>query len=424
MRSTRTPQRTPVARALVALVVVATGLSGFAGTAGGPRKLAGYRVVKVRTIATGLTSYLLEGGSPRQRIWVAVATAEAKVRPVARLSRNRVAGPSPRMQTTSSMCRADDCLLAVNGDFYGSAGWPRGALVRGREPMVSQSYNRPHLLIARDGGLSFGRPDLRSRLVIRYPPPLSSTQPPLVPDLEEVLGQEEAPAKPRDERVKRSVSGVNVRRGKNNIVLYTQRFGKRTATSKSGVDLVLKIVEPSGRIKIGQKTILKPARLDKDGNAKIPTRGAVLSARGNGADKLRTIWKDVRSGKARKKVALRFRTDRDLAHAIGGRPVLVRDGKNVAPSDDYFSRVRAPRTVAGWNAKGDLFLVTIDGRRSSAAGMNLVQAARLMRALGVHDAINLDGGGSTTFVIKGEVRNRPSSGYERSVSTSLVLVKA
>ena len=60
---------------------------------------------------------------------------------------------------------------------------------------------------------------------------------------------------------------------------------------------------------------------------------------------------------------------------------------------------RHPRTLAGVQEDGTLLLVTVDGRRAGwSAGVTLPEAARVMRALGARDALNLDGGGSTALV--------------------------
>src|SRR6185503_5497574 len=79
---------------------------------------------------------------------------------------------------------------------------------------------------------------------------------------------------------------------------------------------------------------------------------------------------------------------------------------------------RQPRTLAGVRADGTLLLVTVDGRLPGwSVGMTLPEAARLMRSLGAREAMNLDGGGSSTMVVRGEVVNRPSDRTgERPVS--------
>ena len=121
----------------------------------------------------------------------------------------------------------------------------------------------------------------------------------------------------------------------------------------------------------------------------------------------------------------------DLAQqtlVVGGGPRLLRAGRvavtakaeGFAPPQapaffGTFVAARQPRTLAGVRADGTLLLVTVDGRRPGwSVGMTLPEAARLMRSLGARDALNLDGGGSTTMIVRGEVVNRPSDrGGER-----------
>jgi hypothetical protein len=67
-------------------------------------------------------------------------------------------------------------------------------------------------------------------------------------------------------------------------------------------------------------------------------------------------------------------------------------------------------------------MVTVDGRQSASTGMTLGEAAGFMASLGASEAVNFDGGGGTTFVTRGVVRNRPSDGGERRVVSALALV--
>ena len=72
-------------------------------------------------------------------------------------------------------------------------------------------------------------------------------------------------------------------------------------------------------------------------------------------------------------------------------------------------------------ADGRLLLVTVDGRRPGwSAGVTLPEAARVMRSLGARDALNLDGGGSSAMVVRGELVSRPSDrSGERAVSDGM-----
>lgn len=111
---------------------------------------------------------------------------------------------------------------------------------------------------------------------------------------------------------------------------------------------------------------------------------------------------------------------------VGGNPTMIEDGRiidaNVSGAGSFF--VRHPRTGVGSTADGRVLFVTVDGRQPGySIGMTLERFARLFKDLGARWALNLDGGGSTTMVIKGEVKNRPSDGGERAVSSALVLLR-
>lgn len=108
--------------------------------------------------------------------------------------------------------------------------------------------------------------------------------------------------------------------------------------------------------------------------------------------------------------------------AVNGRQELVRNGRIVVPDidDDFFAR--NPRTVAGTTADGVLTLIVIDGRQQASVGTTLAETAAVAKALGLRNALNLDGGGSSTMVAGGAVINLPSGGIERKVGDGLVYV--
>lgn len=118
-----------------------------------------------------------------------------------------------------------------------------------------------------------------------------------------------------------------------------------------------------------------------------------------------------------------------------GGPLLVRRGRVditqrrdgfVHPDDPSFAYgwfvKRNPRTIAGVDRRGRTVLVTVDGRSARDLGLSIPEAADLARSLGLVDAINLDGGGSTTMVVDGQVVNRPSDASgERPVGDALLV---
>lgn len=108
---------------------------------------------------------------------------------------------------------------------------------------------------------------------------------------------------------------------------------------------------------------------------------------------------------------------------IGGNPDLVEGGSVVATrcEGSYFCD-RNPRTGIGITADGKILLVTVDGRSPSSVGMTLGQFGKLFLYLGAESAINLDGGGSTTMVVRDDIVNVPSGAFERPVGSALLVL--
>jgi len=115
--------------------------------------------------------------------------------------------------------------------------------------------------------------------------------------------------------------------------------------------------------------------------------------------------------------------DDRVVEAVSGHPTLIHRGERTVDfgGDPTFTR-RNPRTAIGLDGSGDvMILVTIDGRSSSARGMTGYETAELMERLGAHDAVMLDGGGSSTMWITGRgIVNRPS-GAPRAVGNQIAV---
>ena len=109
--------------------------------------------------------------------------------------------------------------------------------------------------------------------------------------------------------------------------------------------------------------------------------------------------------------------------AIGGGPVLVSDGVDVVGTCVGSGCGRNPRTGVGVRADGKLLLVVVDGRQPKwSVGATMHEFAGIFLKLGATGAMNLDGGGSSTMVVNGEVMNRPSDGEQRRVSTAVLVL--
>ena len=117
----------------------------------------------------------------------------------------------------------------------------------------------------------------------------------------------------------------------------------------------------------------------------------------------------VANGTISRSAQLHLNTAVDAVESLGVNPVILRDGRRAYPdAENGFIRSRSPRTLLGWNPAGEIVLVVVDGRRDDADGMTMAQAADLLLGLGATDGVNFDGGGGTTFVVAGEVKNLPS----------------
>lgn len=121
---------------------------------------------------------------------------------------------------------------------------------------------------------------------------------------------------------------------------------------------------------------------------------------------------------------------------INGGPRLLRDGVPdiTAEAEGFdwpedpgfyyrFGIRRNPRTLAGITSDGKLLLVTVDGRQPGySVGASFKESAKIMRSLGAVNAVNLDGGGSTTIVVKGKLLNRPSDTTgERPIGNAIII---
>jgi hypothetical protein len=115
-----------------------------------------------------------------------------------------------------------------------------------------------------------------------------------------------------------------------------------------------------------------------------------------------------------------------VREAIGAGPAIVMgDSIRITSDEEGFFGTSIPethpRTAAGYTADGDLLLLVVDGRQEASRGVSLEELATLMIELGAVEALNLDGGGSSTLSVRGRLVNRPAGGlFEREVMSALV----
>lgn len=149
----------------------------------------------------------------------------------------------------------------------------------------------------------------------------------------------------------------------------------------------------------------------------IPEDGAVLLGRGTGA-----AWLVAHAQPGQTMIVTHAMTPTGLVAAIGGQPVLLRNGKiQVGPGNDIH-----PRSAVGFNAERTRsWWVVIDGRSALSRGVSLHEMATILKQFGAEEALNLDGGGSSTLLARTAgaasalVQNLSSDGRERELPNGL-----
>jgi exopolysaccharide biosynthesis protein len=196
----------------------------------------------------------------------------------------------------------------------------------------------------------------------------------------------------------------------NGIGVYTPLWGASSRrTSVAGARRVLEAELRDG--------VVSQVR-DQPFDGPILAGSTVLLARDAGADALAALRPGDR-------VAVSYAPRADagkIAVAIGGNLVLLKDGQ-VQPVDTVAMH---PRTAVGFSADGKkMWIVTVDGRQANSRGMTELELARHLKSLGADDAVNLDGGGSSTMLAREEgepgptIHNSPSDGGERLVPNGI-----
>ncbi|RXJ02951.1 hypothetical protein DS745_05040 [Anaerobacillus alkaliphilus] len=232
------------------------------------------------------------------------------------------------------------------------------------------------------------------------------------------------------------IHSINTQRFSNELVLFTPTNRTKTVgqqTSQWSTEIVVTNASKNmNQLSFGDRvtgTVSQVARLGEHVNSEIPANGFVLS--GNGG----ALAGSLANVKVGDQISIDIGIDpkwQDARYMIGTGPILVRDGKvNINMSlTSSFARDPHPRTAVAYSKDRDkVFLVTIDGRQSGFSnGVSLQRLAEYLISLGADYAINLDGGGSTTMVVRNPgygfpaLVNSPSDGNQRGVSSTLQVV--
>lgn len=281
-----------------------------------------------------------------------------------------------KRSTLSSMINSKEALAGINGDFFETSKYPMalGSLYGDDKLILSTpelAFSRNSFYITKDGTSGVG--NLKNTIV----------------------------AKNLSKGIEYNINAINkLSRPYSAISILDNNWGKESPGNSLG----------SGNVEV---LIVNNLVVDKRvGGVPFP----ILP----GTHILVQVGKDLDNLSIGDRVEIDFGSYTNLNFAIGGGNILVNKGN--IPDNKSFSTTRTPRTAIGINSSNsEILLVTVDGRNNSSIGMTELELANFMKSIGAHNALNLDGGGSTTMGIRysGDqittVVNSPSEGSERAI---------
>lgn len=279
-------------------------------------------------------------------------------------------------ETTSEMARRADAWAAVNGSFFQNYGEPIGFMVQKGQVQKMVNGENPVVAITDDRTVYVG--PLRTEAMLEEDGKMFKLQ------------------------------GINRYPRINENILYTPVYGSTTRLDIPTINYIIKDHRVMDQVITDQPV-------------SIPADGAVITA-------LSPTDADLDLQNAQR-IDFAFVFEPDIgtiqeAFMSGGW--LVRDGKNVAqPWEPWMGLTtnREPRTALGVLEDGRILLVAVDGRQAGfSQGVSGSELAEILLSKGCKNAVYLDGGASTTMVLRGEVANSPSNeGKERQVGHSIVI---
>ncbi|MGE5654525.1 MAG: phosphodiester glycosidase family protein, partial [Bacillota bacterium] len=298
------------------------------------------------------------------------------------LAGNKVSTPA----ALSQMAEAQGAIAAINGDFFfiGETGSPLGPVIKDGQLISTPSWYPEFatLGISQQGIAQIG-----------------------------YWGWSAAITHPNGKRM--AVDGLNKQGASYGLpIVYNSSWGRPTPGSPKPGSSHLELVVKNGKV--------AEIRRDQSG-VDVPADAYVVVGR----DAAAAFLSEFKMGDA---VKLEYTTNpdwRSFKTAIGGGSMLVKDGK-VAEFTHVISGSQ-PRSAVGISRDGKtLWLVAVDGRAAISRGLTQTELAEMLIDLGAYQALNLDGGGSTTMVTRTleqpvVVRNRPSDGTERRIPNGLAV---
>ncbi|MEN3186225.1 MAG: phosphodiester glycosidase family protein [Atribacterota bacterium] len=288
-------------------------------------------------------------------------------------------------EKTSEIARRNNAIFALNASFFTKAGEPLGLLFANGRVLSEPIDGWYNCGFTAENEIFFGEMKFRAEAILE-----NGTSHP--------------------------VKGINRLNQGNEIVIYDPFFGPKTPAQK-GVECIVR------------NGVVEQIR-ESQGETSIPAQGFILQGNGKGAQ---WLLAHVTPGqKIQLKIGLYPLTGditkwQKMQYAVSGGPLLFFEG-NPGPFGQFNQDVvnkRHPRTVIGETKSGDILFLAVDGRRPGhSLGLTIQELVEELKNYHIKNALNLDGGGSTTFYLQGQILNIPADFTgERKISTAILLKK-
>lgn len=211
------------------------------------------------------------------------------------------------------------------------------------------------------------------------------------------------------------INGINRQRKENEVIAYTPEFAQTTLTDPSGIEII---------VRNNKVTEIYDSR----GSSLIPYNGFVLSGSGETVKTLRKF----KTGDVVKLQADIYSNQKPdvsgvIEDIVSGVPQLIKNSEikitwQEEKQGKAFVETHHPRTAVAKLKDGKFLMVVVDGRSEASGGIGLPDLAAFLLEQGATDAMNLDGGGSSTMFLDGKVVNRPSDKEgERKIGDAILV---
>lgn len=370
-------------------------------------------------------------------------------------------------EVVTKVAQRHKAVVGINGDYFPYTGDPLGVGIHDgeifSEPWIGNTKGGPRVALGILDGMKQAMIDKPGYAGVVYITHAVSTNPPPSNDKADTLNNPSAVSVQPQQRTGQDVGvnasytvhGLNRAVGKDEIVVFTPIFKGERVSKPGGIYLVVSGINLPLRTNKLMTGKVESIHETLDGLGTVPDGCVVISGgpgkggeflRNNahegdslsfilgvgsvanpaGALQIASLPRDAndlpsRSANSMDRTAVLWAYVRE---AVGGGPRLLSNGQISIDSgdegfDNGFVNFKYPRTAVGITQDGShLILVAVDGHQAASEGISLYDLAAVLKRYGAYDAINLDGGGSTTMAVNGVSVN---DGMERPVADMLLV---